>query len=300
MTDKMKNSIAQLNPVVADLSDGWSGRFMLDDSAGDHFSLEDWKLALADMNSFLSEPFETLRDQKHSTVIRKNITVDRREIAVVIKHERPVRGIRGYIRSFGPARAFRFFKTASKLTAGGVPVVFPLAALQRKQVPFTTDSILITEYVRKSEDLYWFMRNQPCSFAVKKGICVQIATIFASLHKCGLRHRDAKAQNFLVTTVRNGDSCKISLVDIDGVKSYGIRTSSARFRPLAKLAATLLSFGEIRMTDYLRTFHIYCKLTGIDAVEGKRIFRRLARQAVAIRLLTMARTATEFAEKSRA
>jgi hypothetical protein len=298
MAEKINKTLLQLNSASADLADGWSGRFALNDSAGDRISLEDWKEALADIDSLLSAPVEMLRDQRHSTVIRKDITIDGKEIAVVIKHERLVRGAKNYIRALRPAKAFRFFKIASRLAENGVPAVFPLAALQRKQGLLTTDSILITEYARQSEDLYWFMRNNTPSTAVKKGMCVQIATIFALLHKCDLRHCDAKAQNMLVTPVRDGDSCKISLLDLDGVKSCLVKTFSRRFRPLAKLAATLLSFGDITMMDYMRAFSIYCNLTDIDVGQRKRIFRKLGRRAVAIRLLTMARTAAASTEKS--
>ena len=142
------------------------------------------------------------------------------------------------------------------------------------------------------------MRNNRCTAAIKEGMCIQIATIFASLHNCGLRHRDAKAQNLLVTPAHGGDSCKVSLLDLDGVKSYVVKTSSVRFRPLSKLAATLLSFGDVNMTDYLRTFTIYCNLTGIDVCRRKEIFREISRRAVAIRLLTMAKTAAGSTEKS--
>jgi len=293
MADKIKKPLVQLNSAAAKLGDGWSGRFAINDSAGDRISLDDWNQALADIDSLLSNPVETLRDQKHSKVIRKDITIGGKEFAVIVKHERPVRGVRDYHHVFIPARAFRFFKIAARLAENGIPSVFPLAALQRKSSLLTTDSILITEYTPQSEDLYWFMRNNRCTPALKEGMCIQIATIFASLHKCGLQHRDAKAQNLLVTPVRGGDSCKVSLLDLDGVKSYVVKSSSLRFRPLAKLAATLLSFGEINMTDYLRAFTIYCNLTDIDATRRKEIFRTIARQAVAIRLLTMAKTATE-------
>jgi len=49
------------------------------------------------------------------------------------------------------------------------------------------------------------------------------------------------------------------------------------------------------MTDYLRTFTIYSNLTGLYRSKRRRIFRSLTRRAVAIRLLTLAKSAMEGA-----
>ena len=86
---------------------------------------------------------------------------------------------------------------------------------------------------------------------------------------------------------------------MDGIKPYGFRPRSLRFRCLAKLAATLLWHRSINMTDYLRTFTIYSNLVGLDGSQRRRIFRDLARRAVAVRLLTMANAAMESPKREK-
>jgi len=180
-----------------------------------------------------------------------------------------------------------------------VPVARPLVALRQKNGPFTTRSIYVTEYIQDSSNLHVFLRDnstlldQP-KLALKKDLCSQIAEIFASLHNASLWHRDAKAGNFLVNQTDSG-RYKLLLVDMDGIKCYGIRRQSQRFRCLSKLASTLLWHRSINMTDYLRTSTMYSNLTGLDYSKRRRVFRSLTRRAVAIRLLTMAKSAMEGA-----
>ena len=86
---------------------------------------------------------------------------------------------------------------------------------------------------------------------------------------------------------------KIILVDMDGIKPYRIKRRSSRFRALAKLASTILWSGSVSRGDYLRTFKVYCNLTGLDVSRRKTVFSALAKKAFAIRLLTMAKTAIQ-------
>lgn len=290
----MSDYCPKLKLVKAKLPNGCKAWFVID-----NYPLDALTSAISDTNALLSSPVEIFRNQPHSTVIRKDINIANKTISVVIKQEKPRKNLAGYIHALRPAKAFHFLQTVSTLNAEKIPTVKPLAAIQKSSGIFTTASILITEYAEQSNDLYWFMRKNKCSFAMKKAMSAQIARIFASLHKLGLWHRDAKAQNFLVTRLDKDHSVKLSLIDLDGIKSYGIKTEASRFRPFAKLAATLLSFGDINRTDYLRTVRIYCKLTDIDTKRKKQIFRQIAKQAIAIRLLTMAKSAAASVEKNR-
>jgi serine/threonine protein kinase len=288
----MPESYLQLNFTETKLANGWKVMLSTQD-----YPLEAWIDALSDIGALLADPIEIFRDHGNSTVMRKDINIAGKTVSVIVKHEKSSNNLRTWLRTLRPAKSFRFLKTVSELEAQHIPTVKPLAAMQKNIGVSATESILITEYTQQSEDLYWFMRKHHPSFSIKKAMSAQIAQILANMHKGGLWHRDAKAQNFLVTPLAKDDSVKLSLLDLDGIKGYGIRMGKSRYRPLAKLAATLLSFGDINKTDYLRTFRIYCKLTGIDTKIGNRIFRRLTKQAIAIRLLTMARAATNSLEK---
>ncbi len=302
MATKCENQHAQsagLETAPLKPAPGWSGWVALSDSSGNCFTIEDWARCLADPISLCSSSGETIKADAGVIVSVKKLKICDKTLAVVVKSQQRGPGFRNLLRSLLPARAIRNFRTALRLYHSNVPVARPLAALRQKNGPFTTRSIYITEYIQSSGDLHAFLRdnltldNRP-KLALKKQLCSQIARIFASLHNASLWHRDAKANNFLIYQRANGQY-KVMLVDMDGIKRYGLRGRSLRFRGLAKLAATLLWHRSINTTDYLRTFTMYSNLTGLDYSKRRRVFRSLARRAVAIRLLTLAKSAMEGA-----
>jgi len=281
------------------LANGWSGRVALSDSAGNCFTIEDWARCLSDPISLCDSSGETLKADAGVIVSVKKLKICDKTLDVVVKSRQCGPGCRNLLRSLLPTRAARNFRTALRLYRSNVPTARPLAALRQKTGPFTTRSIYITEYIQTSKNLYAFIRDNTAPVSspnstFKRDLCPQIAHIFAALHKASLWHRDAKAGNFLVHQGPNSQY-KIILVDMDGIKPYGFRCRSQRFRGLAKLAATLLWHRSIHMTDYLRTFTIYSNLTGLYRSKRRRIFRSLTRRAVAIRLLTLAKSAMEGA-----
>ncbi len=281
------------------LAAGWKARVALSDSTGNQFTTADWARCLSDPES-LSINGEILKSDGKIAVLTKKINISAKPVAVVVKSQSAGTGLKNRCRSLLPAKAIRNFATATKLCINNIPTPRPLVSLQRKKGIFTTQSIYISEYVQNSTNLYHFLRENLYSghrqsgqkAALKKDLARQIAQIFASLHKAGLWHRDAKASNFIVSKDTDG-RYKIVLVDMDGIKKYRLKRDHCRYRGLYKLAATLLWCGGLNMTDYLRTFIIYSNLTGLDKSRRRRLFAELARRAVALRLLTMAKTAMQ-------
>ena len=277
------------------LSAGWSGRAALSDSSGKGFTLEDWLDCLSDPSALPEHPDQIIKSDGGTTVLVKNIKIADKNPAVVVKYQHIGRGIRNICRAFFPTRAIRNFNIASKLLRNNIPTAHPLAGLRQRKGLFARRNIYITEYIQNGTDLNSFLHDNTSPLdssrlALRKDLCAQIARIFASLHNMSLWHRDAKAGNFLVCRDEKG-RYKITLVDMDGIKQYAFRRQSCRFRCLSKLASTLLWHRSINRTDYLRTFTIYCNLTGLDVLKRRGIFCNLARRAVGLRLLTLAKSA---------
>jgi heptosyltransferase-1 len=300
MAEKCKKSRshpASIETAALKLAGGWSGQVALVDSSGNRFGVEDWASCLAEITSLCGHGDRIIKSDAGTVVSVHSLNISDKIFPVVIKTQDMQPGLRNLGRSLLPARAIRNFRTAMRLYRSNVPVARPLAALSQKTGPFTIQSIYITEYIQNCGNLHTFLRDNAspvssANAALKRELCGQIASIFASLHNASLWHRDAKASNFLVHLDRNGRYV-ITLVDMDGIKPYGFRPGGVRFRCLAKLAATLLWHRAINTTDYLRTFTIYSNLTGLVRSERLRIFRTLAHRAVAIRLITLAKAAME-------
>ena len=270
------------------LAGGLCGIVALSDSAGHVFSAANWTACLAEPEKLQCDPQEVLKREGENSVIVKALNVGNTEVNAVVKARLEKR----CPFSFRLDRAIRNFEKAIFLRNAGIPAEIPLAALRQKKGVFVERSIYLTEYVPQSVSLHWFakkdlptMPNQP---AIKHNLARRLAEILAALHENGLWHRDAKPSNILVHKSSDG-RYEPMLIDLDGIKCYGgLRTFSRRFRPFAHLAVLRSVSPFVHTTDCLRTFTIYCNLTGVDKVARKRLFRRLINGLAAKRLESLA------------
>jgi hypothetical protein len=281
--DKANGSTARLK-----LAGGLCGIVALSDSAGHVFSAADWATCLAEPERLQREPYEILKCDGETSVIVKIINIGAAEVNAVVK----TRLGKKCPFSFRLDRAIRNFEKAIFLNDAGIPAEIPLAALRQKRNIFSEKSIYITHYVSQSASLYWFVKrnlaglpNQP---AIKRHLAHRLAILFAALDNKGFWHRDAKPSNVLVYKDDDGQY-DLMLIDLDGIKPYGgLRTFNRRFRPFGHLAALRMISPLIYTTDCLRTFTIYCNLTGVNKARRKRLFRRLVNGLAAKRLESLA------------
>lgn len=280
------------------LSGGWKGSVSLTSHTGDPISTQQWRQALGDLEKLLSKPKMHLKVDGSTTVAVYDLEICGKTLSVAVKTHISQSNVKDFLRGVFRDKSLRNFKTAAKLCDNGIPTPLPLAAMTQKRGLRTVKTIFITEYIENSCDLYSFLSekisqidagDKPSS-RVKKQVASQIAKILARLHGAGMWHRDAKAGNFLIAPTDSGNF-EVMLVDMDGIKTYLIPTAKRRYSPFAKLGSVLIWHKGISMTDYLRSFRIYCNLSKVDKHESNKIFRRLCRSAIAMRLLTFARSA---------
>lgn len=266
------------------LGDGWSGKVVLSDIQGRQFSKADWLNSLSHPSLLFENVEKVLKTQGRNCVAVKTLAIGNTQLKVVVKRHYPRDGLRQFFRSFRQGRALRNLETSLKLQRLGVPVAVPLAALQQKKGPLTSQSIYITLYLENGCNLHTFCRLQLSKeFQSRKHLSSQLAFVLASLHKNNLWHRDSKATNFIVHKGADGEY-QVSLTDVDGIKPYFWRSSSRQLRSLWQLAASLLSIPSVNRTDYLRLFTAYCNLTGLKSQPGE-IYRLLSDKAKAKHLL---------------
>lgn len=277
------------------LGDGWKGSVSLTFPGGVQISADDWTDALQNLDLLLSNPMIQLKADGNTVVAVYDLAIGGKTLAVAIKTHNCSSGMRNFARTLLRNKSARNFRTAAKLCKNGIPTAYPLAALTQKRGLITAKTIFITEYIDSSCNLYYFLSDNvsqndlsdKASVLVKRQAGSQIAHIFAGMYSIGLSHRDAKAGNFLVAPKGNG-KFEIMLVDMDGIKSYLPMTAKRRFFPFTKLGSVLVWYRGINLSDYLRSFRIYCTLTGIDKLKSDKVFRRVSRSAIALRLLTFA------------
>ena len=293
MMSLRNTSDKNIKTVRLRLENGWNGKVALYRARGDSFSTNGWAQCLSSPETLFDDVEKILKIGGQNCVAVKNLKIKNNSVKAVIKRHYSGSGFRRFFRSLRPGRALRNFKTALDLISSGFPVVTPLVALQKKSGLLTKQSIYISEYFSDSSNLLYFASKtlpsttRAASLLIKKQLSQQIAAVLASLHKNGLWHRDSKASNFIV--YKNAQQKhRILLVDMDGIKRYVLRRRNRQFRSLWHLAASLISVHDIHLTDYWRTFKIYCDLTGIEHSQRRPLFRQLAKRALAKRMRNMA------------
>jgi len=280
------------------LASGWKGSVNLTCRNGDVISPGQWQKGLCGLEKLLSNPKKQLKADGHTTVAVHDLEIGGKTLRVAVKthiyRHKLVNLLRGLFRD----KSLRSFRTAARLCSNGIPTAYPLAAITQKRGLLPVKTIFITEYIENSIEMHTFLSKNVSqndagdkpSGRIKKQFASQIANILARLHNAGLWHRDAKAGNFLVAPAETG-GFEIMLIDMDGIKPYLLATDKRRYLAFTKLGSVLIWHKGINLTDYLRSFRIYCNLCKVDKRESGKIFKRLCRSAVALRLLTFAGSA---------
>jgi len=251
-----------------------------------------WHSADFDPEKLFAEYEKTFKSDSKVIVVLKTLRLSGRDIKVVIKRQARSLGIRDFFRSLMPGKAMRNCKMAMRLNENGVPAAKSIAAMQRKILFWTVESIYITEYIENSMSLYdIFFGKDPYALKywprVKKQIVFETATLLADLHNAGFWHRDSKAGNVLAYRNQSGDY-KVKLIDLDGVKRYGILRRRRTLQTLWKLSETLSRFCLVSETDFWRGFRTYCQRTGVKETKMRPLFYELKSLTVSKRLLTIA------------
>lgn len=216
----------------------------------------------------------------------KQIGSNGKKISFVIKKTVNRTGIRALADLLRAPKSLRNLYLAVLLKQKGIEVAEPVAALWSRK----NGSIYITEYIPNSLSLYdvAFGKDKKIltNFSIRKAVIRQVAEIIAKLHKSNFWHRDSKAGNFIVYKNEKG-SYRVKLIDLDGIKQDSTSREENHIRTLSKLAETLTRFKAVNFTDLYRGFLFYCDAMGISDDEAGKLFYKVERATVAIRLLTI-------------
>ena len=280
------------------LPGGWSGRVLLRDSQNGTIDLAQWHAGLTTMPDFLRRADHVYKQDGAQWVVAARLALGDRLQPIVAKHHVTCGGFSGLLRRLLPSRAVQNFETACRLMRRGVPVTWPLAALERIDTSGHQESVFVTEQIPDAVDLHawvqqWAGGQRHPTFATRRMLARRLGELFALLEQAGLWHRDAKAGNFLVADGPDGP--QVYLVDLDGVRPALAWRGRTIHRGMAKLAATLLWAGPITATDGLRALRAYAGTRGRKETPDKALLYSLWRRAIAERLATFLLAARDAA-----
>ncbi|UCC30595.1 MAG: hypothetical protein JSU86_20670 [Phycisphaerales bacterium] len=250
-------------------------------------TIEQWRPQL----SLLAADPKSLPDctaLKYSTsgeVLRARLEARDSAIDVICRQSR-VHGIwRRLASSFAPSRERRNFARALQVAEIGINTAIPLALIERRRP--RRQAWLVTAYVPDLVDLDQVaLRFLPQlglrrGHRVKDAISEAVIEVLDRMERNNLSHRDLKASNILLKNWDGvGGSVTVWLVDLDGLCRYRYLGAGRRWRPVMRLAASLLSYTTVTRSDYCRFLKRYLAgRTGSTRGTWQQLYRKLAQQA---------------------
>ena len=249
-------------------------------------TIEQWRTQLSQLTADpKSLPDCTaLKYSASGEVLRARLEAGDSTIDVICRQSR-IHGIgRKLISSFAPSRERRNFTRALQVAGIGINTAIPLALIERRTPQ--RQAWLVTTYVPDLVDLdqvalRFLPRLGPRQGRrVKDAISEAVIEVLDRMERNNLSHRDLKATNILL---RNWDGARgtvtVWLVDLDGLCRYRYLGAGGRWRPVVRLAASLLGYTAVTQSDYCRFLKRY--LAGrIGSNRGARqqLHRKLAQQ----------------------
>ncbi len=275
------------------LPDGWRGEVLTDlhgaapIAATDLPRVDEWSEPLG---TLIGDPermpgCEFLKHAKTTQVLRATLEFSGTSMRVICKRTSPGGTARRLAARLTGSRARRNRARAMSLLRAGVGTALPLAIVERggssacewlisEEIPDTVDLDQVALTLLPGLSLA--QRH-----AAKVGLTPLLVDLFARLEANGLRHRDLKASNFLITNWDGGAGGEpaVWIVDLDGLRTnrLPIRGASAGTRKgITRLAASLLDYDSITRADYGRFLISLLDRTGVGRGEWKQQFRAIA------------------------
>lgn len=258
-------------------------------------AVEKWSGLIYKPAELTQKPDLVFKSDNGNITALKQVEFKGEKFFFVVKKTARRSGIKAIVDLLRMPKSLKNLKLALLLKQKNIETAQPAAALWHAKL----GCIYITEYIKDSLNLYdiAFGKNKEIlnNFSARKAVIRQVAEIIAKLHKSGFWHRDPKAGNFIV--YKENDVYKVKLVDLDGIKHNLIDSQEKQIRTLANLAKTLIRFKMVNLADLYRGFEIYYRAMEIERKAAKKLFYKVERATVAMRLLNVLEESRKFKEE---
>lgn len=200
----------------------------------------------------------------------------------VICKQTKLRGVKDALFGFARPSATRHnFERARELQNAGIGTALPLAYLERKS---PRSSWLITEFLDGVIDLDAYVLTVLSRAGAadnrdrRNAVLRALAELFRGLERASLYHRDMKASNILLVHANKpGVKPCACIVDLDGLATH--RPWRSAWKPIVRLAASLLQYPAVSRADYARFLRDYLIAGGQYRFAWRTHFPRLRKQA---------------------
>ncbi len=272
------------------LDDGWSGEVLLRDPRGEA-DRAPWTVTLNDWRALLTALIRTPDAVPHRVVLKASRTAEvfrasprlgGVHLDVVCKHSRTESWARRCVRRVRGSRERRNWDRAFMLLRSGIATATPLAIVERSRP--AAEAWLVTQAITDGIDLDGVMSWQiydldRCdAIAVKRKLVERFVGLCTRMREAGIRHRDFKASNVLITDWRgDAEGPHLYLVDMDGLSESAFRGAGYTWRSITRLAASLADTRSFTRTDAARFLRGYLAADRAGKEGWKAVWLRLSR-----------------------
>lgn len=134
---------------------------------------------------------------------------------------------------------------AAILHSNGIATAKPVAAVEERRYGMVHRSFYLSEEISAgvTVDAYWLSVLKPLEHREgrrrRQALLGKLGELFRKLHGQGVYHNDLKDANILAAPVGDGESVKLYLLDLEGVRQYRALSESRRIKNLVQLNRTL-------------------------------------------------------------
>lgn len=222
-----------------------------------------------------------------SVVVESEITLAGRPTPVALKRCRSKTWWKGLLTHVRGTKARLAWYRGQALLARRINTARPLAILEPRRATFLREGFTITAWIDGATNLHlygWGLAARDSCERRRRSrqLAVSLGQLIGRLHLWRISHRDLKGCNLLVA--ERPDDVETYLIDLDGLRLRRWFTQQARWRDLARLAASCQAHPWISRSDRLRFLRAYFRIQEDPAVRHawKRWWREIEVRAVRV------------------
>jgi len=215
-----------------------------------------------------------------SVVVESEVTLAGQAMPVALKRCRSKTWWKGLLTHVRGTKARLAWYRGQALLSRRINTARPLAIVESRRAAFMREGFAITAWIDGATNLHLYgwelaTRDRQERHRRARQLAVSLGQLIGRLHLWRISHRDLKGCNLLAA--ERPDDVETYLIDLDGLKLRRWFTPQARWRDLARLAASCQAHPWISHSDRLRFLRAYFRVQEDPAMrrEWKRWWREI-------------------------